>query len=156
MSLAYQQLCTVITKKCWLCIFTLETLQVVNKLVNKSFKLDPAGQPFVNARQFLAILSHKISIEGLPDLFFPTQTQKKKSGLATRDYHGPLSKHLRHHCYGFFSVINNPQEWNNHLWSTLVSFFQVFYPTEESLHCVSYLKLYFMDNWKIYSKPTKL
>jgi len=26
LSLVYQQLCTVITKKCWLCIFTLETL----------------------------------------------------------------------------------------------------------------------------------
>jgi len=53
------------------------------QVVNKSFWLDPAGQRFVNTRQLLAILSH--SMEGLPDPFFPTQTQKKNSGLATRD-----------------------------------------------------------------------
>ena len=34
----------------------------------------------------LFALSHRTSMEGLPDPFFPTQTQKKKSGLATQDY----------------------------------------------------------------------
>ena len=50
-------------------------------LFHKSFRLDPAGQRFVNTRQFLAILLHRISMEGLPDPFFPTQAQDK-SGLA--------------------------------------------------------------------------
>ena len=67
--------------------------QVVNKLVNKSFWLEPAGQRFVKIHQFLAILSHRISMERLPDPFFPyPNTKGKKSGLATRDY--PLQSTL--------------------------------------------------------------
>ena len=52
--------------------------QVFNRLVNKSFQFDPAGQRFVNTCQFLAILLHRISMEGLPDPFFPYPNTKEK------------------------------------------------------------------------------
>ena len=60
--------------------------QVVNKLVNKSFWLDPnASCTLASSWRFCRT---EFLWKGYQTLFFPTQTQKEKSGLATQDYVG--------------------------------------------------------------------
>jgi len=75
--------------------------QIVNKLVNMSFRLDPAGQCFINTPSSWRFCRTEFLWNGYQTLFPPTQTQKKKkrwSGHARSIIH--LLEHYKCWYYG--------------------------------------------------------